>query len=72
MWVYEESARDGSPFQVRQIPLTLLPAGAAGGLPGTGQGPPPDSSGWPAVAALAGMLLLLSGASVVAAAAKRR
>jgi Immunoglobulin-like domain of bacterial spore germination len=25
MWVYESSARDGSPIHVRQIPLTLLP-----------------------------------------------
>ncbi|MFQ6672999.1 MAG: Gmad2 immunoglobulin-like domain-containing protein [Candidatus Tectimicrobiota bacterium] len=25
LWVYEESARDGSPIHVLQIPLTLLP-----------------------------------------------
>jgi Immunoglobulin-like domain of bacterial spore germination len=25
LWVYESSARDGSPIHVRQIPLTLLP-----------------------------------------------
>ena len=25
MWVYESSARDGSPIHVRQIPLVLLP-----------------------------------------------
>jgi flagellar hook assembly protein FlgD len=28
LWVFEESARDGSPRNVVQIPLTLLPAGA--------------------------------------------
>jgi hypothetical protein len=72
MWVYERSARDGSPFQVRQIALTLLPAGAAGGLPGTGQGSPPGSPAWPAVVALAGMLLLFSGGTALAVAVKRR
>ena len=25
LWVYENSARDGSPIHVRQIPLVLLP-----------------------------------------------
>ena len=72
MWVYEQSARDGSPFQVRQIPLQLLPAGAAGGLPGTGAAFPSDSGALVAVVSLAGVLLLLSGATAVAVAVKRR
>ena len=72
MWVYAPSARDGSPENVVQIPLRLAPAGAAGGLPGTGDGYAPGSDAWPAVVALAGMLLLLSGATALAVAVKRR
>jgi hypothetical protein len=72
MWVFESSARDGSPVNVVQIPITLLPATAAGGLPGTGGGSPPGSVAWPAILALGGTLLLLSAASAVAVAVKRR
>ena len=72
MWVFESSARDGSPVNVVQIPFTLLPASAAGGLPGTGGASPSDSNTWPAVTVEAGMLLLLSGATAAAVAVKRR
>jgi hypothetical protein len=72
MWVYAPSARDGSPSNVIQIPVTLLPASAAGGLPGTGGASPSDPGVWPAVIVLAGMLLLLSSATAVAVALKRR
>jgi Immunoglobulin-like domain of bacterial spore germination len=72
MWVYAPSARDGSPSNVIQIPLTLLPAAAAGGLPGTGGGSSSDSETWPALSALAGMLLLFSGGTALAAVVKRR
>jgi Immunoglobulin-like domain of bacterial spore germination len=72
MWVYAPSARDGSPENVVQIPLRLAHAGAAGGLPGTGNGYPPGSDTWPAFVALAGMLLLLSGAAALSVAVKRR
>jgi Immunoglobulin-like domain of bacterial spore germination len=71
MWVFETSARDGSPVNVVQMPLTLLPPTTAGGLPGTGDSPlSPASSVWPAIVALAG-IFLLSGALAVAVAAKR-
>ncbi len=33
LWVYEESARDGSPIHVGQVPLVLLPASAASPTP---------------------------------------
>ena len=38
LWVYEESAMDGSPIHVGQIPLVLLPASAAS--------PTPDTPDW--------------------------
>lgn len=72
MWVYDVSARDGSPVHVVQIPLQLLPAATAGGLPPTGEKSPPDSSSWPAGVSLAGMLVLISGAATVTVAVKRR
>jgi hypothetical protein len=72
MWVYQPSGRDGSPSTVVQIPLTLLLAAAAGGLPGTGGASASNSATWPAIAALAGMLLLIPGATAVAVAVKRR
>lgn len=68
MWVYESSARDGSPINVRQIPLQLLPAG---GLPVTGAGSPPDS-GVPASTWAAAVLALVLGTTAITAAVKRR
>ncbi len=44
LWVFEVSAKDGSPINVVQIPLTLKPAG----LPSTGMGGPSDVTRWPA------------------------
>ena len=70
MWVYEISGR-GDIVSVVQIPLRLLPAGAAGGLPLTGDGSQADSASWPAAVSLAGMLLALSGATIAIAAARR-
>jgi len=62
LWVFESSARDGSPVNVVQIPLSLRPAG---GLPETGSGgsTAPASFVWLAVAlAIAGAGLMGSGA----------
>jgi len=70
MWVFERSARDGSPIHVVQIPLRLLPA-TAGGLPQTGDGSQSDSASWPAAVSLAGLLLALSGATVAIVGARR-
>lgn len=63
LWVFESSARDGSPVNVVQIPLTLR----AGGLPvvGSGGGTAPASLVW-LVAALATTGAGLIGASVLA------
>lgn len=69
MWVFEESARDGSPDNVRQIPLQLLPAG---GLPPTGGTAQADSAFWSAVALLGGMLVLVLGVTAGVVALKRR
>jgi hypothetical protein len=57
LWVFEVSARDGSPTNVVQVPLTLT-SGAA--LPSTGMGPDGSVSfAWViAAAAVAGAMLL--------------
>lgn len=60
LWVFESSARDGSPVNVVQVPLTLRPTG----LPPTGSGGPANAApvlGW----LIAG--LALAGAALVAA-----
>ena len=52
LWVFEVSAKDGSPVNVVQIPLTLQPAR----LPSSGTGGPSSVARWPAaLLAVAGL-----------------
>lgn len=65
LWVFESSARDGSPVNVVQVPLTLSPVG---GLPPTGTGAAADAApmlGW-LIAGLALVGVILIGAGKLA------
>ena len=63
LWVYNVSARDGSRYDIVQVPLRLaasapgLPASGAGGVAG-----PRGAEGWLVVGGLLGALALVGGA----------